>query len=177
MNFFINSMPGNIIFATIIHGIFWAFMKLMYELGGFRKIFNEIFGVSSYTGIFNYSSLIGNMFKYNDFSIKLWLDFFVYRYSIIVLIFSFIFSIIFSIIYISRKSGEDVTPTWNILAIILFFICLIGGIAYTPIVKFGLLTFSYFLYLFAGFLPFYITTLVLCGTTAFKSHSLKKRFS
>lgn len=178
MNFFINNKMGNIIATAITHGFFYVIMKLFYELGLYKKIFYEIFGVASYTGVINYSSVIGNTFKVNEFSMRLWLDLFVYRYSMIVLIFSFIFSLIFVLMYSSRKSGENITPTWNIMAIILLAICIIGGISYTPIIKsVGLLFWSYLNYIFAGFLPFYISTFILCGTTAFKSYELKKRFN
>ena len=173
----VNSFGGNFFLSIIIHSIFGVFIRLMYDLGGFRTIFDSVFGISNYAGKFNYSSLIGDIFKYNDFSIKIWLEFFLYRYSIIVLMFSLIFTLIFCVMYRTKKSGDDLTPTWNIFAIILLFICLVGGIAYTPIVDFGLLIFSYITYLLVGFLPFYLSTLILCGTTAVGSYKIKKRFS
>ncbi len=178
MNFFTNSKIGNIISTLMIHGVFYVIMKLFYELGAYKKMFYEIFGVSSYTGIMNYSSLIGNAFKMNEFSIRLWLDFFVYRYSMIILIISFILSLGFILAYSSRKSGENLTPMWNVFAIILIGICLIGGVGYTPIIKsVSLLFWSYSNYIFAGFLPFYVSTFILCGTTAIGSYEIKKRFN
>lgn len=178
MDFFAKSKMGNILGSLIIHGFFYVCIKLSYELGLYKKMFRDIFGVANYTKTIDFKSFIGNLIKLiNEFSIRYWLEEYVYRFSLISIIVSLILTIIFILMYSTRPSGNDMKSTWNVFAVILLAILIIGGVAFTPIVNSGLLIWSYINYIIVGFLPFYFSTFLFCGVTAFKSYEAKRRFN
>lgn len=182
IDFFTKSLIGGVIGISLIHGFLYLFVKILDKTGFLLKnVFNGIFHLGRGL-VISFSPFITALVRTPmpdkiGFTFQNWYSQYFYVWLIMCIIFSFIFSLTCYLFCNSKNSiGTDMQPTWWIFTFILLVFSLVGGIIFTPMLNsiFPLLT-TYFIYIMVGYVPFYISTLLLCGFTAKGAYTIKNK--
>ncbi len=188
-DFFTRSTVGNLFGISLIYGFIYLIIQLLHKTGFFfNNIFRGIFKLSKKIE-FKFDYIIDKiMYQYpQEGNLKYWYTESFYKLLIISIVISFIFTVICYLLCNSKTSiGKDRQPIWWLFTVILSTCIVIGGIIWTPLlyIKKDLtiyynapIFFTWVTYLIIGYLPFYISTVLFCGTTAKGAYTIKKLWS
>jgi len=181
VNFF-RTRFGSLLAIFLMHLGVFVFVKIFDIVGFFTKnLFNGIFHIGL-GKIFDFKPFVAFLvkapvMKSEGFSFQNWYEQYFYTWIITCIVVSLIFSIICYLICNSIEAvAKDMRPTWWTFAIILLFIAIICGIIWTPLLNsVPAIMFTWFIYFFIGFIPFYISTFLFCGYAAFGSYEIKTK--
>lgn len=182
IDLFTKSLFGGFVGISLIHSFLYLIIKILDKTGFLLKnFFNGVFhlGRTMVVGFLPFISALvrSPMPDKTGFTFQNWYSQYFYVWLIMCIIFSFIFSSACYFICNSKNSiGKDMQPTWWLFTFILVVFSLVGGIIFTPMLNsiFPLLT-TYLIYIMVAYVPFYISTLLLCGFTAKGAYTIKNK--